>query len=182
MIHLSLIVKLVPRWSPSNGSTLTLANGSSKSQNYAPSKATGEYDFSKFQAYEGCLRSNISTEVNMTVVSGGSTDKPVASSDYILELNTFDLGSDCMIHPGLVSKHDKSTKDLLSALDLVKGDERQEEEEEELLKLELDAIDMQYNQCFRELTRLREEAIENAKKEVDNEEGSCYVIFSGDSP
>lgn len=32
------------------------------------------------------------------------------------------------------------------------------------LKQELDAIDFQYNQCFRELLRRREEAVENAKK------------------
>ncbi|XP_065858501.1 serine/threonine-protein kinase WNK8 isoform X2 [Euphorbia lathyris] len=148
----ALIVKLVPQWSPSNGSTLTLANGSSK--------ATGDHDFSslnntKFQANKGSMCSNISSEVNMTVASDGSTEKPMGSSDYILELNTFDLGSDC----GLVSKHDKSTKDLLNALSLAKGEEQEDE-----LKLELDAIDMQYNQCFRELVRLREEAIEGAKK------------------
>ncbi|EOY23931.1 hypothetical protein QUC31_008506 [Theobroma cacao] len=32
------------------------------------------------------------------------------------------------------------------------------------LKLELDAIDTQYHQCFQELMRMREEAMENAKK------------------
>ncbi|XP_021888162.1 serine/threonine-protein kinase WNK8 [Carica papaya] len=32
------------------------------------------------------------------------------------------------------------------------------------LKLELDAIDAQYHQCFQELVRMREEAIENAKR------------------
>lgn len=32
------------------------------------------------------------------------------------------------------------------------------------LKLELDAIDSQYHECFRELLRMREEAIENLKK------------------
>jgi len=32
------------------------------------------------------------------------------------------------------------------------------------LREELDAIDSQYNECFQELLRRREEAIENAKK------------------
>ncbi|XVE58132.1 hypothetical protein DITRI_Ditri04bG0145700 [Diplodiscus trichospermus] len=32
------------------------------------------------------------------------------------------------------------------------------------LKLEIDAIDSQYHQCFQELSRIREEAMENAKK------------------
>jgi WNK lysine deficient protein kinase len=32
------------------------------------------------------------------------------------------------------------------------------------LKLELDSIDSHYNQCFQELMKTREEAIENAKR------------------
>ncbi|GAV68706.1 Pkinase domain-containing protein [Cephalotus follicularis] len=39
-----------------------------------------------------------------------------------------------------------------------------DKEECEELKLELDAIETQYHQCFRELLKMREEAVENAKK------------------
>jgi WNK lysine deficient protein kinase len=39
-----------------------------------------------------------------------------------------------------------------------------EKNQNDKLKLELDAIDMQYHQCFVELSRLREYAMENAKK------------------
>ncbi|KAA8526101.1 hypothetical protein F0562_007799 [Nyssa sinensis] len=49
---------------------------------------------------------------------------------------------------------------LLSACCQSVADKDQSEE----LKLELDAIDTQYHQCFQQLVRMREEAIEDAKK------------------
>ena len=58
----------------------------------------------------------------------------------------------------VLSKYDKFTKYLENPLPSSNG------ELQDALKLELDAINVQYNQCFHELLRMRDEAVENAKK------------------
>ncbi|KAJ9173768.1 hypothetical protein P3X46_016873 [Hevea brasiliensis] len=151
----ALIMKLVPCWSPSFGSTSSIPNGSSGLQNDATSKAVSEHDFLPSvnvigQENSESFNSGISAEFHMTIASDASTNKPLGSSDYSVELNTTDFGSDFGMHVDSVSKYDKSTKNAEDSLSE--------------LKLELNAIDMQYNQCFQELLRMREEAIENAKK------------------
>ncbi|KAF2298043.1 hypothetical protein GH714_007888 [Hevea brasiliensis] len=151
----ALIMKLVPCWSPSFGSTSSMPNGSSGLQNDATSKAVSEHDFLPSvnvigQETSESFNSGISAEFHMTIASYTSTNKPLGSSDYSVELNTTDFGSDFGMHVDSVSKYDKSTKNAEDSLSE--------------LKLELNAIDMQYNQSFQELLRMREEAIENAKK------------------
>ncbi|XP_057968065.1 serine/threonine-protein kinase WNK8-like isoform X2 [Malania oleifera] len=54
--------------------------------------------------------------------------------------------------------NDLSLSSLCSSLSLADKDQYDE------LKLELDAIDAQYHHCFRELLRMRKDALENAKK------------------
>ncbi|KAF2298045.1 hypothetical protein GH714_007936 [Hevea brasiliensis] len=163
----ALIMKLVPCWSPSFGSTSSMPNGSSGLQNDATSKAVSEHDFLPSvnvigQETSESFNSGISAEFHMTIASDASTNKPLGSSDYSVELNTTDFGSDFGMHVDSVSKYDKSTKNAEDSLSE--------------LKLELNAIDMQYNQCFQELLRMREEAIENAKKKWTTKKNIRHVM------
>ncbi|KDP25235.1 hypothetical protein JCGZ_20391 [Jatropha curcas] len=155
----ALIMKLVPCWSPSFGGTLSIPNGSSGLQNDETSKVGRQHDFLQSDNMRGqetqvSFNSDISAEFHLTIASDTSINKPLGSSDYSLELNPFEFGSD---FDG-ISKYDKSVKNSTNPFSLANEDQQDE------LKLELDAIDMQYNHCFRELLRMREEAIENAKK------------------
>ncbi|KAG8661976.1 serine/threonine-protein kinase WNK8 isoform X2 [Manihot esculenta] len=157
----ALIMKLVPCWCPS-GSTSSIPSGSDRLQNGATSdllplvKVVGQETPESF--YSG-----ISAELHMTIASDASTNKPLGSFDYSVELNKTDLGSDFVMHVDSISKHDKSIKDS--------------EDNLSELKLELNAIDMQYNQCFKELSRMREEAIENAKKKwITKKEYTRHVM------
>ncbi|KAF2313505.1 hypothetical protein GH714_011292 [Hevea brasiliensis] len=141
----ALVMKVVPCWSPSFVST------SSGEQNDAASKAVSENDFLPLvnvigQETRESFNSGISAEFHMTIASDASTNKPLESSYCTVQLNTADFG----MHVDGISKYAKSIKNS--------------ENTPPDLKMELDAIDMQYNQCFQELLRMREEAIENAKK------------------
>ncbi|KAJ9148130.1 hypothetical protein P3X46_030217 [Hevea brasiliensis] len=141
----ALVMKVVPCWSPSFVST------SSGEQNDAASKAVSENDFLPLvnvigQETRESFNSGISAEFHMTIASDASTNKPLESSYCTVQLNTADFG----MHVDGISKYAKSIKNS--------------ENTPSDLKMELDAIDMQYNQCFQELLRMREEAIENAKK------------------
>lgn len=64
--------------------------------------------------------------------------------------------------PSLISSCSGMSKELsLSSFSTLSLEERDHHDE---LKLEIDAIDLQYHQCLCELSRMREEAIESAKK------------------
>ncbi|XP_023534400.1 serine/threonine-protein kinase WNK8-like isoform X1 [Cucurbita pepo subsp. pepo] len=64
--------------------------------------------------------------------------------------------------PSLISSCSGMSKELsLSNFSNFSVEERDQHDE---LKMEIDAIDMQYHQCLCELSRMREEAIESAKK------------------
>ncbi|XVF51242.1 hypothetical protein PTKIN_Ptkin04bG0168700 [Pterospermum kingtungense] len=80
-----------------------------------------------------------------------------------------DLGESLLINnstknsgTSLIDSYSFASQDMslssISSLFLAEKDKFDE------LKLELDAIDSQYHQCFQELIRMREEAMENAKK------------------
>lgn len=64
--------------------------------------------------------------------------------------------------PSLISSCSGMSKELsLSSFSTLSLEERDHQDE---LKMEIDAIDLQYHQCLCELSRMREEAIESAKK------------------
>ncbi|KAL0542372.1 hypothetical protein IC582_022477 [Cucumis melo] len=64
--------------------------------------------------------------------------------------------------PSLISSCSGMSKELsLSSFSTLSMEERDHQDE---LKMEIDAIDLQYHQCLCELSRMREEAIESAKK------------------
>ncbi|XP_048229770.1 probable serine/threonine-protein kinase WNK10 isoform X2 [Ricinus communis] len=158
----ALILKLVPHLSQS-GSTSSMPNGFSELHNDATFKVASKHDFLpladlKGQETQDSLLSELSTELPLTVASDASTNKPLGSSDYTIDFNTYEFGSDFMMHGDGTFKYGKYTKHSEKHLPSAKGEVQDD------LKLELDAIDMQYNQCFRELSMMREEAIENAKK------------------
>ncbi|XP_052482966.1 serine/threonine-protein kinase WNK8 isoform X2 [Gossypium raimondii] len=89
----------------------------------------------KCQDTQESLSSDISTECDGVVASDGSNNKLMGSSGYS---NDMSLSSICSMS---VEDKDKF----------------------EELKFELDAINLQYQQCFQELMRLKNAAMENAK-------------------
>ncbi|GMJ06287.1 EMF1-Interacting Protein 1, with no lysine (K) kinase 8 [Hibiscus trionum] len=170
----SMIMKLVPYWKPSFGS-ISCRSAILKCQD--PEESFG---------------SDISTESDGMLASDGSDNKPMGSSDHgYVEchngLNTHDFGS-VINHLGHKETSDEknpgqytlikdstmnsdtsvmdscsfASQDMsLSSIDCLSVADRDKLEE---LKLELDVIDSQYQQCFQELVRMREEAMENARK------------------
>uniref|UniRef100_A0A2P2LYH7 non-specific serine/threonine protein kinase n=1 Tax=Rhizophora mucronata TaxID=61149 RepID=A0A2P2LYH7_RHIMU len=178
----SLIMKVIPSWNLSFGSTSDVPNGS-RLQIVATSKAVPgcEHDsilaYAKHPGTQESVNSDISTEFSVTIASDASANKPLGSSGGSLELNIHDLSSDFGLQDSDKCKDNKYINDsefpsigsgsglskILSlssscSLSLTKKEQKDE------LKLELDAIDTQYNHCFQELLKMREEAIENAKK------------------
>ncbi|XP_050228315.1 serine/threonine-protein kinase WNK8 isoform X2 [Mercurialis annua] len=154
----ALILNLVPCWSPFGGAS-SIPNGSSGLHNDATFKVVSQHDsfpfvYPKAQETRESCNSELSTELPMTLASDASANKPLGSSDYTLEFNAHDSSSDMMMHgDGESRKHSENHFASTNG-----------EVQDDALKLEIDAIDMQYNQCFRELLKMREEAIENAKR------------------
>ncbi|KAK8521024.1 hypothetical protein V6N12_004943 [Hibiscus sabdariffa] len=155
----SMIMKLVPNWKPSFGSI------------------SCQSAILKCQDPEESFGSDISTESDGMLASDGSDNKLMGSSDHgYVEchngLNTHDFGLviNHLGHKEATKNSDASTMDScslasqdmsLSSIDCLSIADRDKLEE---LKLELDVIDSQYQQCFQELVRMREEAMENARK------------------
>ncbi|KAG8659012.1 hypothetical protein MANES_02G004300v8 [Manihot esculenta] len=139
-----LIMKLVPYRSPSFRSASRIPHCSSGGENGATSKAVSDHDLLPSvnvigQGTQESFSSVVSTECHMTTTSDASTNKPLESSHCTIELNTANCGSDFFMHVDGTPKYDKDLENIFSEL-----------------KLELDAIDMRYNQCFQDLLRTRE--------------------------
>jgi WNK lysine deficient protein kinase len=171
----NLIVKLVPSWNTSP----SVRNGSSELENHSTSEAVKKPDFLPLTNMtdletKQSVNSDISAEYNMAIASDSGTNKSLGSSDCCLQSNMYDLEFG-MLEDG-ISKHNKSTRNsndsyigsfsgmsrnasMSSICSLSLADKDGSE-----LKQELDSIDSHYNQCLQELMKMREEAIENAKK------------------
>lgn len=139
-----LIMKLVPYRSPSFRSTSRIPHCSSGGENGATSKAVSDHDLLPSvnvigQGTQESFSSVVSTECHMIITSDASTNKPLESSHCTIELNTANCGSDFFMRVDGTPKYDKDLENIFSEL-----------------KLELDAIDMRYNQCFQDLLRTRE--------------------------
>ncbi|KAJ4840916.1 hypothetical protein Tsubulata_001112 [Turnera subulata] len=181
----SLIVNLVPNWNPAIGRTSRLPNSYSGQQTESSSEAVvGNPDGLQWvdvrdEENQQSIRSGISTEYDMMITPHAYTNKPIQSFDYSsLEMNTYNSSVDFGVFDEAVSKHAKSTKNSEICVGSCRGScsdlskdwslssicSLSLAEKVDELKLELDAIDTQYNNCFQELLKMREEAIENAKK------------------
>ncbi|XP_011022433.1 PREDICTED: serine/threonine-protein kinase WNK8 isoform X3 [Populus euphratica] len=171
----NLIVKLVPSWNTSS----SVRDGSSELENHSTSEAVKKPDFLPLTNMtdletQQSVNSDMSAEYNMAIASDCGTNKSLGSSDCCLQSNMYDLEFG-MLEDG-ISKHNKSARNsndsyigsfsgmsrnasMSSICSLSLADKDGSE-----LKHELDSIDSHYNQCLQELTKMREEAIENAKK------------------
>ncbi|KAJ8768344.1 hypothetical protein K2173_021497 [Erythroxylum novogranatense] len=161
----SLIRKLVPGWNSS--CPTTSAAGSSPGLDIDPTSLTvGRHGFLQLingNDEQGSVNWDMSAE---TTDSNSGGNEPLGCSDYSSELCTYDLASDAGLLDDDACKHIKFTKESgmftnvsLSSICSLSMVNQQDE-----IKLELDAIDARYNLCFQELLRMREEAIENAKE------------------
>ncbi|KAE8727325.1 putative serine/threonine-protein kinase WNK4 [Hibiscus syriacus] len=170
----SMIMKLVPCWKPSFGSI------SCRSV------------ILKCQDPEESFDSDISTEFDGMSASDRSDNKPMGYSDHgYVEchngLNTYAFGLDINRLEIKETSDEKNLGEYIVIKDSNKNSETSlmdscsfasrdmssssidclsfaDKDKLEELKSELDAIDSQYQQCFQELVRMREEAIENARK------------------
>ncbi|XWS38175.1 hypothetical protein CRYUN_Cryun19dG0107500 [Craigia yunnanensis] len=190
----SMIMKLVPYWKPSFGSISWLQQDGLCCPSRATIMTVGEQEiFSelavvKCQDTQESVSSYISAESDGMVASDRSNNKPMGSSFYSYDIGVYNhfgqkatndeenLGESVLINDS--SKNSKTSlmdscsfasQDMslssICSLSLAEKDNFDE------LKLALDAIDSQYHQCFQELMRMREEAMENAlQKDVDNKE------------
>lgn len=148
-----LIGGLVPYYRPSCDYSLTESNE-------AP--ADTSLSFSGLDLFSSGL-SHLSPGGSVTAKDQGVRGSIASemSTEYSLADHSLDPGSsigDFYKFSNNVS-FDGLSMSSLSSLTLSDKDQNNKE-----LREELDAIDSQYNQCFRELLRRREEAIENAKK------------------
>ncbi|XP_039022822.1 serine/threonine-protein kinase WNK8-like isoform X2 [Hibiscus syriacus] len=155
----SMIMKLAPYWKPSFGSI-----------SYRSA-------ILKCQDPEDSIGSDISTEFEGMLASDGSDNKPIGCSDHgNVEcrngLNTYDFGLD-IDHLGNKESTKNSETSLMDSCSFASRDMSSssidrlsfaDKDKLKELKSELDAIDSQYQQCFQELVRMREEAMENARK------------------
>ncbi|CAK7335801.1 unnamed protein product [Dovyalis caffra] len=173
----SLIVKFVPSWN----NLSSVSNDSSELENNATSEAMKTPDFlpstnMTYHETQQSVNSAISTEYNMAIASDSSTNKSLGSSDCSLQLHMYDLDLECWMLDDGIPKNDKSaTNSDVSYIDSCSGMSKNAslssicslplaDKDGSELKQELDSIDSHYNQCFQELMKMREEAIENAKK------------------
>ncbi|KAG5563519.1 hypothetical protein RHGRI_006077 [Rhododendron griersonianum] len=130
----NLIIKLLPNWKPSCG------NSRSKGSPCEDSPHLNN------QSSMRCSWASRSERI-----SGEAIFKEHDSTSYANK-ETSEIAFPCSSLSNDVSSLSFSTQSVGD------GDQRDE------LKLELDAIDMQYRQSFHELLRMREEAMENVKK------------------
>ncbi|KAG5563524.1 hypothetical protein RHGRI_006082 [Rhododendron griersonianum] len=161
----SLIIKLVPNWKPSFGNSRSkgspcedyphLNNQSSMRCSWASrsERISGEAMFKEHDSTSYVNKEVFRSEWNMSSNGfegcKGSFSRSVVVNEI---LKTSEIAFPCSSLSNEVSSLSFSTQSVGD------GDQRDE------LKLELDAIDMQYRQSFHELLRMREEAMENVKK------------------
>ncbi|KAA3460052.1 serine/threonine-protein kinase WNK8-like isoform X1 [Gossypium australe] len=144
------------------------------------------------QDTEESFGSDISAESNGMVASDGSNNKPMGSSDHSYVechngLNAYDFGLDIGAYNHKDTSDEKNLGEYIAIKHSAKNSDTSlmdscsfasqdmslssigslslaDKDKLEELKSELDAIDSQYQQCFQELLRMREEAMENARK------------------
>ncbi|KAK2978665.1 hypothetical protein RJ640_019122 [Escallonia rubra] len=163
----SLVLVLVPSWKPSLGSS------SGVNSSYENGRGVIEEQALVNRVTENS--NELSGKFNFTSASNAINLKTLGSIDCLIDEPSKGLkeyGSDrskgSIGDSAISSEYTKDSgiscitvsNDL--SLYLVSKDNEKEKCYE--LKLELDAIDMQYQQCCRELSRMREEAVENAKR------------------
>ncbi|KAK4844798.1 hypothetical protein QYF36_024552 [Acer negundo] len=189
----NLMIKLIPSWKPSLQSNanlpISLYKGSPVLQNSecswdsgtvkAFAEAVSEQDvysklaLLKYQDSQGSINSDISAEFNLSISSGASHNKlsslqydhgrhedktdEVDIADSIL-INESTQNSETSFIYSCSSRSKDMSLSSISSLSLTDKEQCDE------LKVELDAINSQYQHCFQELLRMREEAIENARK------------------
>ncbi|GMJ00462.1 EMF1-Interacting Protein 1, with no lysine (K) kinase 8 [Hibiscus trionum] len=170
----SMMMKLVPCWKPSFGSIACRST------------------VFKGQDPESSFSSDISTESDGMLASDGSNNKPMGSPvhGYVEchnDLSKYDFGLDInhlghketsyektpgesIVMKGSAENSDVSLMDSCSfasqdmSMSSISCQSLADKDRLDELKSELDAIDSQYQQCFEELVRMKEEAMENARK------------------
>lgn len=121
------------------------------------------------------IMSFASLDYNHSTVSDYSTGKGSECGSGTIDLDA--VGSISTLvdfeKPSLISSCSGMSKQLsLSSFSTLSVEERDHYDE---LKMEIDAIDLQYHQCLCELSRMREEAIESAKKRWLSKKKACAI-------
>ncbi|KAG7017040.1 Serine/threonine-protein kinase WNK8 [Cucurbita argyrosperma subsp. argyrosperma] len=119
-----------------------------------PTHFTKVEDQENLQSIISCA----SLDFNHSTISDYSTGKGTMDFDAVGSISTMiDFAN-----PSLISSCSGMSKEMSSSnFSSLSLEERDHQDE---LKMEIDAIDLQYHQCLCELSRMREEAIESAKK------------------
>ncbi|OMO79851.1 hypothetical protein CCACVL1_13372 [Corchorus capsularis] len=174
-----MIMKLVPCWKPSFGSfgSISYLQDGSCCPSNAAVKTAGDQEVSselalvKHQDIRDSVCSGISAESDGMLVSDGS--KPIASSAYGYdECHNYtdeNLG-ECVLINDSAKNSETSLTDSCSfasqdmSLSSICSLSLADKDHIDELKLELEAIDSQFHHCLQELMKMREEAMENAKR------------------
>ncbi|CAN0840859.1 Serine/threonine-protein kinase WNK8 [Linum grandiflorum] len=176
----SLIVKLANR-SPSLCCATSMQNGSYGIQSSATSKTGADHSSiqlfanGKDQEKGTTMKSDITAELYFTGSSHISANQNfMMPADYAVGLDSSEISSDFgMFDEGRVAQYPSrgssiaiSSSDVPQNLSLssICSLSIADKEEHDELQVELAAIDMQYNTYLRELSKMREEAMENAKR------------------
>lgn len=139
----NLILKLVPTWKPSVESSIGLRTSLNKDLGLSLHKAD-----------------NYSMRVSVTNTNNNYNNYRHASKDSV---GDFVMISGCSKNSGISFADSNNDLSISSSVSMASKDNEKDEQCDEL-KIELDAIETQYQQCCSELLRMREEAIENARK------------------
>ncbi|CAN1139032.1 Serine/threonine-protein kinase WNK8 [Linum perenne] len=178
----SLIVKLGAIGNPSFSGATSMQDGSYGIESSATSKAeTGVHD-SSIQLFVNAkdlengatMKSDITDELYFTGSSDISSIQNLIPADYVVGTDSSEISSDFgMFEESKVAQYlsrgssiaissSDAPQDLsLSSICSLSIADKEEHDE---LQVELAAIDMQYNMYLQQLSRMREEAMENAKR------------------
>lgn len=170
-----LIIKLFRSLNHPLGSISRVSDSSCGVQNTDTFKAESRHDIVPLT--QESTNSDISLEFDMANSSDASNNQQLVSSGQSLELDACNSSSDFGMRDTGTPKWNSSSKSSgISSIDLCCGMSKDmrlldicslslaDKDQQDELKLELDVINSQYGQCFRELSRMREEAIENARR------------------
>ncbi|KAH9774967.1 serine/threonine-protein kinase WNK8 [Citrus sinensis] len=201
----NLIMKLVPSWNPSLGSTASQQNGLLKGSpvsqgNSISLKCPGEPGsnnaFAEAVSQQGVLSelasgkyqynqessdSDISAEFDVPVILDAHIDKSLVPHGYSAHYAVYDHGrhevkADEVSLGESILFNESTQNSETSFIDSCSGMSKNlsfssisslslaDKEHSDGLKLELDAINSKYQQCFQELLRQREDEMENARK------------------
>ncbi|CAN1299696.1 Serine/threonine-protein kinase WNK8 [Linum perenne] len=176
----SLIVKLSAIGNPSLSGATSMQDGSYGIESSATSK-TGVHDssiqlFANAKDHENgaTMKSDITAELYFTGSSDISSNRNLIPADYVVGTDSSEISSDFgMFDEGKVAQYlsrgssiaisssDAPQELSLSSICSLSISDKEEHDE---LQVELAAIDMQYNMYLQQLSRMREEAMENAKR------------------